>query len=92
MAVSPALIATTSRAAARFAMGAPVAGAVPAYLTTLTEGVLKTMMIAKLTSKGIIAATVLSLSLGAAALGVVSHALLGADPEPFAFARPGDRE
>jgi RNA polymerase sigma factor (sigma-70 family) len=92
MAVSPALIATTSRAAARFATGASFAGAVPAYLATLTEGVLKTMMIARLASKGIIAATVLGLSLGAAVLGVVSHVLLGANPEPFASARPEDRE
>ena len=44
------------------------------------------MLIAKLTSKGIVAATVLGLSLGAAAVGVVSHVLLEADPEPFAFA------
>ena len=88
----PALIVATSRTAAHFATGAPLAGAVPAYLIRLTEGVLKTMLIAKLTSRGIIAATVLGLSLGATTVGVVSHVLLGADQEPFAFARSDDRE
>jgi RNA polymerase sigma factor (sigma-70 family) len=92
LAVPPALIAATSRAAIRLVAGAPIAGAVSAHLAKITGGVLKTMLIAKMTSKGIIVATVLCLSLGATAIGVVSHVLLGADPEPFAFARSDDRE
>jgi peroxiredoxin len=54
--------------------------------------VLRTPLIARLTSGGIIASTILSLALGAASVGGVSHALLGADPEPFASARPADGE
>ncbi len=92
MTVPPALIAATSRAAAGVAIEGTLAGAVPTYLATITEGVLKTMLLAKLTSKGIILATILSLSVGAAAVGVVSRVLLGADPEPFASARTDDRE
>jgi RNA polymerase sigma factor (sigma-70 family) len=92
MALPPALVAATARAAVRIATGAPVAGAVSAQLATITEGVLKTMLIAKFTSKGFIVATVACLALGAASVGVVSRILLGADPEPFAFARSDDRE
>ncbi len=92
MAVPPALIVATSRAAVRLAAGAPLAATVPAYLTTITEGVLETTLIAKLTSKGLIVASVLGLTLGAASVGIVSHVLLGADPEPFASARSDEAE
>ncbi len=90
MAVPQVLIAATSRAAVRLATGAPLVGAVPAYLATITEEVLKTMLIARLTSRGFLVSTFLCLALGAASVGVVSHALLGADPEPFASARSAD--
>ncbi len=87
-AVPPALVASTARAAARFALEGSLAGTVPAYLATITQGVLKTMLIAKLTSKGILVATILSLSVGAAGVGVVTYAQLLAGPPsgPAVFA------
>ena len=92
MTVPPALLAATSRAAARVAIEGTLAGAVPAHLATIAQGVLKTMVLARLTAKGVILATILSLATGAAAVGVVSRVLLGAGPEPFAAARSSDRE
>jgi RNA polymerase sigma factor (sigma-70 family) len=81
--VSPALVASTAKAAVRFAIEGSLAGTVPAYLATITQGVLKTMLLAKLTSKGFILATILSLSVGAVAVGVVAYAQRGDGPEPF---------
>ncbi len=78
--VPPALIACTARAAARFAIEGTLAGTVPANLITVTEGVLKAMLLAKLTSKGIVCSTILFLSLGAAAVGVVVHTRSQAEP------------
>ncbi len=85
--VPRALVASTAKAAARFAIEGSLAGTVPAYLATITQGVLKTMLFAKLTSKGLIVATIVSLSLGAATVGVVAHAQRGAGPPsgPEAF-------
>jgi hypothetical protein len=92
MAVPPALIAATSRAAVRLAAGAPIAGAASVHLATFTEEVLKTMMIAKLTSKGGLVGAIVCVAIGAASVGVVSHVLLGAAREPFAFSQPEDRD
>ena len=69
--VPPALVACTSRAAAQFVVQGTLAGTVAAHLATITEGVLKAMLIAKLTSKGIVVSAILFLSIGAAAVGVV---------------------
>ncbi len=65
MFVPPALIAKTARAAAQFAAGSNLAGILPAYLATLTHGMLKTMLLAKLTSKGMAISMIVCLSLGA---------------------------
>ena len=92
--VPPALVACTSRAAARFALEGTVAGTVPLYLATITEGVLKAMLIAKLTSKGIVVSAILFLSIGAAAVGVVAFAQRRAEPtvgpEQFGSRRAAD--
>jgi len=92
--VPPALAASTARAAARFAIEGSLAGTVPACLATITEGVLRTMLLAKLTSKGITLCAILSLSIGAAAVGVVTYPQRGAGPqfgpEPFASGRSAD--
>ncbi|MHB1561701.1 MAG: RNA polymerase sigma factor [Isosphaeraceae bacterium] len=90
--VPPALVAATSRAAVRLAAGAPIAGAVSVHLATITNGVLKTMMIARLTSKTVLVGAVLGLVFGAASVGVVTLAPRDADAEPFAFNRPSERE
>jgi RNA polymerase sigma factor (sigma-70 family) len=92
MAVPPALIAATSRAAARFAAEGTLAGTAPAYLAKLTDGVLKSMLLAKLTSKAMIVSMVLSLSMGAAGLGVVTHAWQGDGPESFSSAGATSRD
>ncbi len=84
--VPPALVACTARAAARFAIEGNSVGTVPANLISVTEGVLKAMLLAKLTSKGIVCSTILFLSLGAAAVGVVVHNSLS--PEPAAALGP----
>ena len=81
-ALPPALVASTTRAAARFAMDGTLAGSVPAYISALTEGVLKAMLIAKLMSKGVVIAAFLSLSIGAAAVGLVAYGRSGADIPP----------
>lgn len=85
--VPPALVAATARAAARLAAGATIAGVAPAHLATIAEGVLKTMLIAKLTSKGIVIPAILCLSLGAVAVGLVGSAWSGRGQEPFAPTR-----
>ncbi len=90
--VPPALVAATSRAAARLAAGAPIAGAVSVQLATIAEGVLKSMMIARMTSKTVLVGAVLGLVFGAASVGVVVRVLQGADAEPFASNRPSERE
>jgi RNA polymerase sigma factor (sigma-70 family) len=84
--VPPALIACTARAATRFAIEGTLAGTVPANLISVAEGVLKAMLLAKLTSKGIVCSTILLLSLGAAAVGVVFH--ISSRAEPAAAAGP----
>jgi RNA polymerase sigma factor (sigma-70 family) len=77
MVVPPAMVAATSRAAARLAAGATIAGVAPSYLAAITQGVLKTMVIAKITSKGIVIPAALCLSLGALAVGVIASARSG---------------
>jgi RNA polymerase sigma factor (sigma-70 family) len=52
----PALIDSTSRAAATAAAGCPLTGVVSTSVATLTEGVLKTMLIAKLKSVAFVTA------------------------------------
>jgi RNA polymerase sigma factor (sigma-70 family) len=84
MIVPPALVAATSRAAVGFGAAGAVAGIVPVHLAHLAEGVLRVMLVAKLTSKGIILSTVLFLSLGAA--GVVTYAWQASFPEPLSSA------
>ena len=69
----PALVASTAQAAVRFAAKAALPGAIPAYLAEITQGVLKTMMIANLTSKGLVIAAIVSLSIGTAAVGFVAR-------------------
>jgi RNA polymerase sigma factor (sigma-70 family) len=77
-AVPPALVACTARAAAGIAMEGTLSGAVPAHIAAFTKGVLKAMLLAKLTSKGIVLSAILLLSIGAIAIGVVAHAQRGA--------------
>jgi RNA polymerase sigma factor (sigma-70 family) len=79
----PPLIAATARAAARFAASGNLAGIVPAYLATLTQGVLKTMLLAKLTSKGMVIISIACLSLGAIAVtaGEAARGSRRANPE-----------
>jgi hypothetical protein len=95
-AVPPTLAASTARAAAQLAIEGGLAGTVPAYLATITRGVLKAMLIARLTSKGFILATILSLVIGAATMGVVAYAQRHVDsrsgPEIFEPGRAADRE
>ena len=90
MTVPPALIAATSRAAAQFAMHGTLAGTAPAYLATLTQLVLKTMLVAKLTSKGMLLSAALFCSLGAVAVGGGVLALRWAAADPFAFSAATD--
>ncbi len=92
LAVPPALIVATSRAAVRLAAGAPFAAVVSAHLTTIAEGVLRTMLIARVTSRGVLVGAILCAALGAGAAGVISRGLFGGSPVPFAFSRPDDRE
>ncbi len=77
-AVPLTLVASTAQAAARIAIEGSLAGTVPAYLANLTEGVLKAMLLARLTSKGIVISAILFLPIGAAAVAVVAHGQRGA--------------
>jgi RNA polymerase sigma factor (sigma-70 family) len=90
--VPPALIDATSRAAAPFAMNGTLAGTVPAYLAWLTQSVLKAMLAAKLTSKGVLFSATLFCSLAAVAAGGVALALRGAAAGSFAFSIAGDSD
>ena len=82
MIVPAPLIAATARAAAQFAAGGNLAGIVPAYLATLTHGMLKTMMLAKLTSNGMVISAIVSLSLGAVAVAAGGTAYLRREAGP----------
>ncbi len=92
--VPPALVACTSRAAAQFAIQGTLAGTVAAHLATITEGVLKAMLIAKLTSNTLVVSAILFLSIGAATVGVVASAQRRAEPtigpEQFGSGRAAD--
>ena len=72
-------------------MEGTLAGVVPAYIATFTEGVLKAMLLAKLTSKGIVLSAILLLSIGTIAIGVVAHAQRGA-AGPFASGGAADND
>ncbi len=85
MTVPPPLLMATSRAAAQVAFHGSLTGVVPAYLANITQGVLKTMLIAKLTSKGMILSATLLLSLGAVAAGGVALVVHRTSQESFVF-------
>ncbi len=87
MVVPPQLITATARAAAQFAASGNLAGIVPAYLATLAQGILKTMLLAKLASNGMVISMIVCLSLGAVAVaaGGAAHALREAGPETSRF-------
>ncbi len=71
-AISPALVAATSRAAVEFVSGGATAAAIPATLASLAETVSKSLLIGKLTATGTLLtmALVLAASIGAAGVGV----------------------
>jgi hypothetical protein len=85
--VSPSLQAATAKAAAQAVAGEAVAaGMVSAHVLTLTEGVLKAMLLSKLKSLG---AVVLLVS-ASAAIGL-SYRLASAQPGPAGRAAPATR-
>jgi RNA polymerase sigma factor (sigma-70 family) len=94
--VPPALVANTARAAAQVTVLGTWSGVVPAYLAAVTEGVMKTMPIAKLTSKGMILSVILCLSIGATGVGVFARIHSGLNqpvgPGPFTAGRAADHD
>ncbi len=75
--VLPALVATTARAAARFALEGTLTGTTPAYLAAIAGNVIKAMLFAKLVSKMLVGFAVLSFAIGAAAAGSAAQKYLG---------------
>ena len=83
-AVPPTLAASAIRAAVQIASGGTSAGAVSASVTAVTEGVLKSMMIAKLTAKGPMILTALVVMLSIATTSWVMATARGGRPRSHA--------
>jgi thiol-disulfide isomerase/thioredoxin len=88
--VPPALVATTARTAARFALNSTLAGAAPADLAVIAADVIKAMTLAKIVSKLIVLSATLSLAMGAVAVGFAAQKYLGFGQQTGATSFPTD--
>jgi RNA polymerase sigma factor (sigma-70 family) len=86
--VSPALVATTSKAAANCLAGAVATTVLSTSVASLSEGVMRSLRIRTLTSKAVMFSLILAASVGAA-VGMVQLAGRGESP-PFDRAAPDD--
>jgi RNA polymerase sigma factor (sigma-70 family) len=74
LSVPPSLVSSTIKAASQFAAGKVAAAVVPAGVATLTEGVLRAMMVTKLKAAAVACVVVVLIAFGAGLLGFGSAA------------------